>query len=279
MTEITISSGFGRGGRALKWDGQKFNIVCQVSENTWHDDGDDTQSFRVENGGKYAVVTYRTDGHTPVYSVRLIGWTDEELAAPSPVTGWVTETVSAHAVRSVDLETVGHWLTALAKGDQITTVADMDGKTHPVSGNKLVELDYEWGCQAAAHYIVVSPDGEIVANAGGIGDRTPEPFEGVADWEFDSQAERDWRTERVEQAAIDAALAKGEQHDGGETARHLRYCYRNQQNPLPGLRRRFGGEWKWHATWDSITADCAVIFRETPKQWGSGWVVIWTPAK
>ena len=81
--KVDIKSGFGRGGKILRWAGGEIIPVKTVAENTWQGDGDDSFSGEIPDG-QYIVGRYHTSGHTRVWHWELHGFSPEELSSPAP---------------------------------------------------------------------------------------------------------------------------------------------------------------------------------------------------
>jgi hypothetical protein len=198
MKKISISSGFQRGGSLLAWDGQKFNRVQSAAENTWVGDGDSSFTTEVADDFKGAVVKFwGISSLSYCNSAELLGFSEEELKAPSPVKGWAS--CQGSCVRSTDdwrLETMNDYLVALARDASIFTVeqALQKGEKHPSGNGKvLVRLGLEAGDQAADAFAILDKDGNILTEVGGCGDRTPYPIQTEDGWNFSSSADDDAR--------------------------------------------------------------------------------------
>lgn len=277
---VTVKSGFESGGSLLEWSNGGFQLVARARANTYWDDGDTSFSREVPAGFKGAVTKWsRGCG----ISTELIGFSQEELVEPSPVAGWAVVN-GQHTQECVRLSDRAEWLRAVAAGDQILTDGELvaGGKAHPVTGEVLVTLPYCWGDQAAECYAVYSPNGELIGGDKGCGDRTPTVVDGVAGWEFSSQAEERMRALAEEDARFDLARDRG---NGHPDAAHIRGCYRRGMNPLPSCRKAHGGTWKWYASCpsgDTVSGVTIITEHVTPRTeepYGYGWVVVYTPAK
>ncbi len=247
---ISIDSGFQRGGSLLAWDGEKFNRIQRAAENTWVDDGDSSFSTEVADDFKGAVVRFWGITSSYCKDVELMGFTDEELNAPTPVKGWNNVVVGFRAEKCELIKSFGDYLKALASGSLIA-IPDT-GKVHPVSGNRLVELPFDWGDQAANHYAVISPKGEILTEVSGCGDQAPYALKagGTRDWEFSSSFEDANREQQERNERNNAAFKLGWSDEWANIARHIRSSYKAGQNPLKGLRRKYPGTWKYLAEGD-----------------------------
>lgn len=272
MSRITIKSGFGRGGRILRWDGAQWRAVATIAENTWEGDGDDTQTVELVFSETYAIGVYHTDGHTQVWHWELRGFTPRELSAPAPVCGWRTEDMGGRATKLSRVETTGEWLLATAGRDFLSDSEVIDGSVHhpSVAGLRLARLPYEWGDQAAEHWAVYQGP-RLVSQASGCGDWTPEPVVTDSGWEFESAADRQHADGCAQLRAIKAMFDRGEDSPWAEVGRHLAACYKRRLNPLPTLRREHGGEWKFYAGAHPVS-DTGIAWQ------GDGWTVIHTPA-
>ncbi len=235
---VKLVSHFQRGGWVSQWDGQKFVKVASAAENTWYDDGDDSKEVALPEGFKGAVGEF----HGVSSSVALVGFTDEELNAPSPVQGWDNVGVGFRAERCELIRNLGDYLKAIANNSFVAIPEK--GDVHTVSGNRLVELPFDWGDQAANHYAIISPKGEILSEVSGCGDQAPYPLKAdmTKDWEFSSLFEDMNRKNERNNAAFKAGWSDKWQ----EVANHLRSCYKMGQNPLPTLRKKYTGKWVYH---------------------------------
>ncbi len=295
---VKLASHFQRGGWVSRWDGQKFVKIAHAAENTWHDDGDDSKVVVLPEGFKGAVGEFHgVSSLSYQSSVTLIGFNDEELNTPSPVQGWDNVGVGFRAERCELIRNLGDYLKALANNSFVPIPEE--GYVHPVSGNRLVELPFDWGDQAANHYAVISPKGEILYERSGCADNAPDPIKGEDDWEFtsfrcDQEHEQHECNERN-----NAALKAGWSERWQEVANHIRSCYRVGQNPLPTLRKKYPGVWKYLAQGsdqpDSIVGE--IRFTQLPQNengtaiapkleyvdfWGNvwnRWQVSYIPAK
>ena len=195
MKTISIKSGFQRGGSLLSWDGQKFNRVQRASENTWVDDGDSSFSTEVADDFKGAVTRFWGISSLSYCNCveEFLGFSNEELNAPSPVKGWAS--CQGSCIRSSDdwrLDTMADYLTALARVASIYTVeqAMEKGEKHPSGNGKvLVNLGLDAGDQAADAFAVLDKDGNILVEEAGCGDGTPYPIQTTDGWDF--SCERD----------------------------------------------------------------------------------------
>lgn len=185
MQKISIRSGFRRGGSLMKWDGNKFQVIARAGENTYHGDGDSSFSWNAPEGFKGAVVRFwGVSSMSTNNSCELLGFSEDELGAPSPVRGWAVEHgPGAHAVQAVPLTDRGAWLAALARGQRLITTEELVGRVHQRTGDRLVELPYQWGDRAAAHFVVLSEEGEVLLEDKGVGDMTPIPVHDAC-WRF-----------------------------------------------------------------------------------------------
>lgn len=245
---VKLVSHFQRGGWVSQWDGQKFVKIASAAENTLHDDGDDSKEVVLPEGFKGAVGEFHgVSSLSYQSSVTLVGFTGEELDAPSPVQGWNNVGVGFRAERCELIKSFGDYLKALANNSFVAIPEK--GETHPVSGNRLVELPFDWGDQAANHYAIISPKGEILSEVSGCGDQAPYPLkaDGTKDWELSSSFEDANREQHERNERNNAAFKLGWSDEWADVAHHLRSSYRISQNPLKGLRKKFPGTWKYIA--------------------------------
>jgi hypothetical protein len=277
--KIQLNSGFQSGGWVSRWDGKEFKSVARAAENTYHDDGDSSKEVIVEDGFKGAIGEFHgVSSHSYQSSVRLVGFSEEELSAPTTV-GWDNVGYGLHAEECKRLKDFGDYLRALANNSLV--LIPEDGRIHPISGNRLVKLPYEWGCQFASHYAVISPKGEIIREESGCGDHAPSPIEGKMDWEFTSTV-----IEVMEnQARFDRALDRGLSSEWLPVLRHLRASYSVPINPLKGLRKKYPGTWTYYSVGkcsQEITEGDVIFDKNDVRDWeveGSGWRVIYSPTK
>ena len=197
--EISIKSGFRRGGSLLRWDGS-FRAVKTAYENTNTNDGD--SSFSVIIPDDFVGAVLRWWGISPFTSctlVQLLGFTEAELGSPSPIRGWVEEQSSCLRATNVkQMVTRCDWLRAIAAGGaaSITTFSQAweKGEAHPlVDGLRLWNQGKQAGDQQADAWVVlrkVGGEGEITVIGGeqGVGDNTPTPVLGDTGWRFTSNA-------------------------------------------------------------------------------------------
>lgn len=264
---VKLVSHFQRGGWVSQWDGQKFVNFARATENTWHDDGDDSKEVVLPEGFKGAVGEFHgVSSLSYQSSVTLIGFTDEELSAPASVQGWNNVGVGFRAERCKLIKSFGDYLKALASNSFVAIPEK--GEVHPVSGNRVVELPFDWGDQAARHYAVISPKGEILYEESGCADNAPDPVKGGKDWEFTSDR-GEWEREQHEQnERNNTAFKAGWSDQWSAVADHIRSSYRIGQNPLRGLRQKFPGKWLYLAEgWkqeDGVTGE--IRFTELPQR-------------
>ncbi len=277
---IQLNSGFQRGGWVSLWDGLKFVPIDRASENTHHDDGDDSKVVIVDDGFKGAIGEFHgVSAHSYQSSVRLIGFTEQELSAPTPEQGWSMDGSGLFAEKCERIKNFGDWLAAIAN-DSLVPIPN-GGSIHPVSGNRVVELPYEWGNQAANHYAVISPEGKIIREECGCGDNAPIALNWPMDWEFTSKS---LETQK-EHDRFNRALDNGMSDEWLPILRYLKASYMVPINPLKGLRKKYHGTWTYYEVgqWPRDIADGDVIFNENdPQDWeamGSGWRVIYSPTK
>lgn len=122
-----------------------------------------------------------------------------------------------------------------------------DGGRPAPNGDRLVSLPFRWGWAPAEHFAVFSPEGEMKREVSGVNDHAPEPFIGHdGGWDFTDRLTRNSEEAWEEERAFRAFRSAAEQMAGGGVAAHLRASYRIGANPLPGLRKRFGGKWEFH---------------------------------
>jgi len=264
--QIEIKSGFRRGGRLMKWDGRGFELIRRVHDCTWVGDADDSALIEVPDDFRGAVVLWREDGHTPVARAELLGFSESELTAPAPVSGWAFSRCGHNAASFRRLTDSGQYLRAVAEHGQdgiLTDAAALATARKFDHGLAVATIPYEWGDQPASHFAVFR-GGQYVAEYAGCGDNAPYLTEaGEIRYPADDRAEFDSACEE-----LDARLA-------ADHGTWLRESYARRQNPLPGLRRRVGGTWEFFrpdARWQRAESPCGEI--EIP---GVG-RVRWTPA-
>ncbi len=251
MKTISIKSGFQRGGSLLSWDGEKFNRVQRAAENTRVGDGDSSFSTQVADDFKGAVVKFwGISSLSYCNNAELLGFSEKELKAPSPVKGWASSQGSC--VRSSDdwrLDTMGDYLVALARNASILTVqqAIEKGEKHPSGNGKvLVHLGLEAGDQAADAFAILDKDGNILTEESGCGDSTPYPVKTAEGWNFSSDREDQEKEQQEMNDRNNAAFKLGWSDEWVDVANHLRSSYRIGQNPLPTLRKKYAGKWVYH---------------------------------
>jgi len=282
MKTITVISGWQRGGNLLEWDGKQFNQLRRAPENNWHDDGDGSFSQEIQDSFKGAVVRYRAISTVTYHrEPELIGFTPEELAGPSPVSGWAkAPSPYLHASDSWYLGTFCDYLNALARGASIHTIeqAISSGTKHSSGNGKvLFHLGLEAGDQAADAWVVLDKDGHILNGDSGVADCTPYPIETADGWKFSSQAEDREREQAEGEQRLRAAVEAGQSANWAEVHQHLRSSYKAGCNPLPTLRRKYSGTWMYHAAgkasgWNSV--DGEVRFSQNPFE-GMDWTAAW----
>jgi len=234
MKAIEIKSGFERGGRLLKWDGARFEDLVRVPSCTWTGDADASRSIELPDGFRGAAVRWRTDGHTPIPRAELLGFGADELAGPAPVDGWGYSRVAHNAAEWRRLADYGQWLRALAEHGPAGIITDAEllaTARHYGGGITVGELSYEWGCQAAAHYVLFT-GGKYAREERGCGDNAP--------YLTDTGVIRYPREDRDDYLSACEALSARLEREHGQW---LRESYARAQNPLPGLRKRVGGIW------------------------------------
>lgn len=269
--EITLPSKFNRSAELLSYSQNgEFLRVARSYPCTWQWDTDTTKVVSVPPDFRGAVLEH----YQHFTQVKLLGFTPEELAAPTPVQGWNREEETLTTWHRV-VETNADYLSALATGTFVPVPAE-GGDIHPISGNRRIELEYCWGAQEASHFAVISPEGEILRQLKAVGEYAPIPLAGEVgvDWEFTTQSQLDWEAER----AAEAAFERGRSPKWEQVSRSLRAAYNRRENPLKGLRARFGGEWTYHTSAYRIPAPKAEEVRFEPSPTGGGWVVCYVPA-
>lgn len=287
---ITIQSGFQRGGSLLQWDGTKFETIRRAGENTWHDDGDSSFSIVVPDSFRGAVVRFwGISALSYANDAQLIGFSDAELSSPSPVQGFFWDTGTMCRVDEPRrLETMGDYLSALARRCEIVSDADLvagKGDRHPSgNGRTLVHLPTELGDQRADGWAVYSPDGRLETWICGGGDSTPEPVITDSGWDFTNPRTETEKAWKEEDERFYAAKDRGEADT--TVAAHLRSSYAVGCNPLPTLRRRVGGTWTWekqmkYPTEAESSAGVRLFtqFAVPDSELGYGWAVKHIPAK
>jgi hypothetical protein len=146
--------------------------------------------------------------------------------------------------------------------------AQIEDKVEVFDSQDWLEMPYDWGHQVAACFWRLR-DGELQA-VSGEGDQTPEL---LTTGELTCLAEQRY----AELDRFNAACEAGESFQGGAVFSHLKSSFQFQNNPLPSLRKKFGGEWKY---FDHTKEDFA-IWRDggEPMMFiGEGWFVTYKPA-
>jgi len=289
MREITIKSGFQRGGVLLRWTGQSFETIRRASHNTWEGDGDTSFSTTLRDDFKGAIVRDHMDGLTTIKSPELIGFSEDFLASPSPIKGWRIDTLGCSCEQPVRIEIIYDYLVALACEDEILTDEEIitTGKISP-SGEIAVELPYTWGCQSAAWFAIYSPDGIYLYSVAGCGDNAPYLIlDKDGNWDHSSSAIELLEAQREAEQEWFDALDRGTLLENGGVLKHLRSSYRMKQNPLRSLRKQYGGEWKWYESefapgipkcGGEIPKECHLFREDKHNSFGPiGWIVVWIP--
>ncbi len=252
-----------------------------TGEGTWHDDTliDD---MKVSLEGKKGILGgFRGVSSLSYvkYSSGFFGFTAEELAAPTPATGYSSESVDFNAHEWAEVKTLADYLYARFVSGNFTPWSEIKDGVH--------EMPYEWGDQAAASFALVI-GGKLVDSITGCGDGTPYLTESeekcFADRKLhtscsmeDERAEQEEAQEKFFAAAkrlgvpleekyrrlcppggwteelekeIEAEVVRfdsDQRADADKTGilRRLLNYYRKGQNPLPTLRTEKGGEWKF----------------------------------
>lgn len=273
---IKVESGFERGGSLLEWSGAGFVLLARARANTYKDDGD-TSFVRELPAGFRGAVTRWSRGLG--VSVELLGFSEAELAAPSPAgPGWAV-LAGQNTTDSRRAVTFGDWAVAVLGGSFLSDASVLaSALPHPVTGELLVSIPYYWGDQAASAWSVYSPSGEFIQHVSGVGDSAPDPIAGPNGWEFTSQAEERAAALAEEDSRFELACQRGNEHPD---AAHIRACYKRGMNPLPSLRKAYGGTWKWYKSTPNDTGERDVLITEHPTPHttdGYGWCVVFTPS-
>jgi hypothetical protein len=146
--------------------------------------------------------------------------------------------------------------------------AQIEDKISLFNSKEWVEMPYEWGSQDAACYWRLV--GNYLESVGGTGDQTPYL---KTDGTFSSTAE----DREEELIRFDKSCDAAESFQGRSVFNHLKSSFQFQNNPLPSLRKKFGGEWKY---FDHTKEDFA-IWRDggEPMMFiGEGWFVTYKPS-
>lgn len=270
-----------------QWNGTSFVEYARAGENTWVGDGDSSQVVELPCGFKGAVGEFH--GVTSVSyqnSVKLLGFSEEELSQATPKKGWDLQASGMNAEMCVPVLTFGEYLKALAHNGFISI--PIAGVVHPCSGNLLATLPFAAGDQAARHYVVISPAGIVLREARGCGDRTPYilPESTTMDWTF-SDAETDNQAAAYEaEERLRDAIKEGGAAQWVKVTTHLRAAYREGVNPLPTLRKKYPGTWMYYAPgsapgWEAAEGEVRFSqysFLNGYTEAFSGWQVSYIPA-
>lgn len=218
-----------------------------------------------------------TENNTASGSIVSRNYTQEELDSPSTVHGWYKVVINPHARKCNRIKTLSDYLCSI-EDNSFIPIPD-NGEVHPKSGNRLVRIPFHWGDQAANHYAIISPKGEIVMEVRGCGGYAPYPLNPLEteDWEFSSHdtdsinAMHEYEEEFY--AMEMSQFGANERADADKTGilRRLLRHYRSQQNPLRSLRREKGGTWTFHRE----VPDSSKLPEGTVIYHGDNWWVTW----
>lgn len=243
----SLSNGFQRGQwvKFLTHAGGKWEVASTRSTGscTYNDDLL-IEGMEVKLEGKGIVGGYRIEAltHLP-YTTGFFGFTAEELAGPAPEKGYTCEMHGIHAQDWTAVETLEGYLLARFVNDSFTPWSSMKDGVH--------EMPYTWGCQSACSYALII-EHQLIESITDCGDNTPYLTETrekcLAERKLFTSSEReDTERERHEcKQRTRTALELGWSEQWQDVANHLRSCYKMGQNPLPTLRKKFGGKWTYH---------------------------------
>lgn len=114
--------------------------------------------------------------------------------------------------------------------------AQIEDRIRVFDSKEWVEMPYEWGHQPAAMFWRMV--GNYLEVVSGTGDQTPYL---KTDGTFSSTAE----DREAEWIRFEESCDAGTDFQGGVVRNHLKSSFQFSNNPLPSLRKRFGGEWKY----------------------------------
>lgn len=231
-----------------------------------------TTKIKLQNGFNYSESVYVIDSNlkaTRIYETGECTWVgsesvngDVEIQVPADSIGLVRAGFSQHrttvelvwgeldmeASLPKSLQPSAGFLWAVEYGQstkepyRILSIgsyirAQIEDKISLFDSTEWAEMPYEWGSQEAACFWRIA-DGEIQC-VNGTGDQTPYL---KTDGTFSSTAE----DRQAELVRFDISCERGDNFQGGAVYNHLKSSYAFQNNPLPSLRKKFGGEWKYH---------------------------------
>ena len=230
-TAIKLQNGFNYAERVYSVNSEyKTTEIHSTGECTWVGSENVNGDVEIEiPSGAIALVRvgFRQFGITPVE----VAWgeLDMEASLPKslqPASGilWSVEYDQA-TKEPYQILTLGRYVQA-----------QIEDKIREFNSQDWVEMPYAWGHQAAAcFWRMVNGERQVVS---GTGDQTPEL---LTTGEFTSLAEQ--REEELDR--FDKSCDAADKFQGGAVFSHLKSSFAFQNNPLPSLRKKFGGEWKY----------------------------------
>ena len=168
---VTIKSGFQRGAQVWEIDerGGLFR-VASVSDCTWNDDPVQEETLEVDEANHF-IAYWRNDNHTRVWS---FDWLGVDHTKPIPRGTYFTMYVSSDASEQCEVTNLGEKIEAILTNSHVSLQSILT-KTSGIllaCGSLAYELHYEWGCQPAAKWLIITPEGEMYEEKG-CGDYTP----------------------------------------------------------------------------------------------------------
>jgi hypothetical protein len=262
---IKLQNGFNYAERVYSVDAEyKVTEIHSTGECTWVGSESVNGDVEIEiPAGSIALVRvgFPQFGITPVEVV----WGELDLEAslpeslqPSEGILWSVEYDQATR-QPYQILTLGHYIQA-----------KIEDKVEVFDSENWVEMPYSWGHQAAAcFWRLMHGELQVVS---GEGEYTPEL---LTTGEFTSLAEQ--REEEL--IRFDKSCDAAESFQGGAVFSHLKSSFAFQNNPLPSLRKKFGGEWKYHDKFKELRA----VWRDNGEPMmfvspeGCDWIVTYKP--
>lgn len=229
---VKLQNGFNYSERVYSVDAQlKAVRIYETGECTWvgSESVDGDIEISIPDG---AIALVRVGVSERGVSTPELVWGELDMRAGLPdqlqYSGkflWYVE-CGQHTKEPIVITTIGQYIQA-----------QIEDKIREFNSPEWVEVPYVWGHQAAACFWRLV-EGEFQA-VSGEGDATPYL---KANGEFScAQFDREDELDRYE-----TSCDSGKRFQDGAVFAHLESSFQFSNNPLPSLRKRFGGEWKYY---------------------------------
>lgn len=240
MVKIHVKNGFGYAEEVYSINAElKVTSLYYTGECTWHDDPAENgeRELSVPDGAVALVRAGHRDGHGTYRFDLVWGEIPTSFSLPTDKILWF-KSYGQHTLKSVQILNASDYVQAQIED----TIREFDS-------TEWQSMPYHAGDQAAACFWRFNGELDVWK---GCGDMTPYfNKDGVLTSDFVEQ-EKEFRR-------IGESIKRGDTFQNGEVLQHLKSSFRFKNNPLPTMRKQFGGTWKYFDStrevrmeWDNI---------------------------